>query len=149
MEIPQDVNQMSQEELLFHYFKMLDVDKNTKLDGTELVASIIHYSSIKNSQWSRSLFQSLGHSHENDADGHSHPEMFGKIFSDEELEQQIDPVLKKDDLNKDGYIDYPEFILAQQKTDVKLSVSWNRDRHRMIKIETLFVMDWCEAGLCN
>ena len=49
--------------------------------------------------------------------------MFGKIFSDEELEQQIDPVLKKDDLNKDGYIDYPEFILAQQKTDVKLSVS--------------------------
>ena len=45
MEIPQDVNQMSQEELLFHYFKMLDVDKNTKLDGTELVASIIHYSS--------------------------------------------------------------------------------------------------------
>ena len=41
-----DVNNMSQEELSFYYFKMIDVDKNAKLDGIELVASIIHYSSM-------------------------------------------------------------------------------------------------------
>ena len=41
-----DVNQMSPEELNFYYFKMIDVDKNAKLDGLELVASIIHYSSL-------------------------------------------------------------------------------------------------------
>ena len=45
MDVPRDVNDMSQDELLFHYFKMMDVDKNARLDGTELVASIIHYSS--------------------------------------------------------------------------------------------------------
>ena len=41
-----DVNSMSPEELSFYYFKMIDVDKNAKLDGIELVASIIHYSSM-------------------------------------------------------------------------------------------------------
>ena len=44
----------------------------------------------------------------------------GKIYSDEELVRQIDPVLNNDDLNKDGYIDYPEFLMAQRKTDVNI-----------------------------
>lgn len=39
-----------------------------------------------------------------------------KIFSDEELQALIDPILLTDDLSKDGFIDYPEFIRAQQKT---------------------------------
>ena len=38
-----------------------------------------------------------------------------KIFSDEELMQLIDPILQMDDVNGDGYIDYPEFVRAQQK----------------------------------
>jgi hypothetical protein len=38
-----------------------------------------------------------------------------KIFKDDELEQLIDPILKMDDGNKDGFIDYPEFVQAQQK----------------------------------
>lgn len=37
-----------------------------------------------------------------------------KLFSDEELVQLIDPILNMDDTNRDGYIDYPEFIKAQQ-----------------------------------
>lgn len=28
----------------------------------------------------------------------------------------IDPILEQDDKNKDGFIDYPEFIQAQQAT---------------------------------
>lgn len=38
-----------------------------------------------------------------------------KVFKDQELVDLIDPILKMDDLNSDGYIDYPEFIRAQQK----------------------------------
>lgn len=37
-----------------------------------------------------------------------------KLFKDEELVQLIDPILNMDDTNNDGYIDYPEFIQAQQ-----------------------------------
>ena len=40
------------------------------------------------------------------------------VFSDEDLMKQVDPVLDNDDLNKDGYIDYPEFVISQQKVTV-------------------------------
>lgn len=38
-----------------------------------------------------------------------------KIFSDEELTNLIDPIMTMDDANSDGFIDYPEFVRAQQK----------------------------------
>lgn len=38
-----------------------------------------------------------------------------KIFKDEELVALIDPILGMDDSNSDGFIDYPEFVRAQQK----------------------------------
>lgn len=44
------------------------------------------------------------------------PHVEEKVFSDEELNTLIDPILTSDDLNRDGYIDYPEFIRAQQKS---------------------------------
>ena len=37
-----------------------------------------------------------------------------KIFKDDELVGMIDPILATDDKNQDGFIDYPEFVLAQQ-----------------------------------
>ena len=37
-----------------------------------------------------------------------------KIFKDDELVAMIDPILETDDKNKDGYIDYSEFVIAQQ-----------------------------------
>ena len=37
-----------------------------------------------------------------------------KIFTDAELLAMIDPILEQDDRNRDGFIDYPEFIQAQQ-----------------------------------
>ena len=43
MKIPLDTSKMSTDELLFHYFKMMDVDTNAKLDGGELVAAVLHY----------------------------------------------------------------------------------------------------------
>lgn len=43
------------------------------------------------------------------------PNTGDKLFKDEELVALIDPILGMDDVNKDGFIDYPEFIQAQQK----------------------------------
>lgn len=34
---------MSEQELQFHYFKMHDADNNNKLDGCELIKSLIHW----------------------------------------------------------------------------------------------------------
>lgn len=57
-------------------------------------------------------------------EGHEHeepqaPKVEEKIFSDEELVALIDPILQMDDMNRDGFIDYPEFIRAQQKAQQK------------------------------
>ena len=46
---------------------------------------------------------------------HSQNQSQDKIFKDDELVNLIDPILTMDDNNKDGYIDYPEFVRAQQK----------------------------------
>ncbi len=53
-----------------------------------------------------------------DQSNHDHnsgqPVPEAKIFKDEELVNMIDPILASDDKNRDGYIDYPEFVQAQQ-----------------------------------
>lgn len=41
--MPIDTSNMSEQELQFHYFKMHDSDGNNKLDGCELVKSLIHW----------------------------------------------------------------------------------------------------------
>ena len=35
-------------------------------------------------------------------------------MSEQQMEEMIDGILKDDDFNRDGYIDYSEFIRAQQ-----------------------------------
>ncbi|XP_070494555.1 lymphotoxin beta receptor inhibitor-like isoform X2 [Chironomus tepperi] len=99
MEVPIDTSKMTEQELQFHYFKMHDADNNNKLDGCELIKSLIHWHEQGSKQPEQ---QQVPHVEE-------------KIFSDEELNTLIDPILSSDDLNKDGFIDYPEFIRAQQK----------------------------------
>jgi Ca2+-binding EF-hand superfamily protein len=94
-----DTSKMSEQELQFHYFKMHDSDNNNKLDGCELIKSLIHW-------------------HAQGKDGHGQA-VEEKIFSDEELQSLIDPILKTDDSSQDGFIDYPEFIRAQQKAAEK------------------------------
>ncbi|KAL3289891.1 hypothetical protein HHI36_023280 [Cryptolaemus montrouzieri] len=95
LEMPIDTSKMSEQELQFHYFKLHDADNNNKLDGCELIKSLIHW-------------------HDQGKDKPNGPSE-DKIFKDEELTTLIDPILNVDDSNKDGYIDYPEFIRAQQK----------------------------------
>lgn len=42
MDIPMDVTSMSEEELMFYYFRMHDVDLNGKLDGWASNSNISH-----------------------------------------------------------------------------------------------------------
>ncbi|KAI8431801.1 hypothetical protein MSG28_016217 [Choristoneura fumiferana] len=104
MDVPIDTSKMSEQELQFHYFKMHDADNNNKLDGCELIKSLIHW-------------------HEQ---GHKQPTQEGappvgeKIFADDELVNLIDPILNMDDHNRDGYIDYPEFAYQNGPGHVRL-----------------------------
>merc|ERR1712048_1243932 len=67
MDVPIDTSNMSEQELQFHYFKMHDADGNNKLDGCELVKSLIHW------------HDQASHDHKN---GQPLPEE--KIFKDDE-----------------------------------------------------------------
>ncbi|XP_066916923.1 multiple coagulation factor deficiency protein 2 homolog [Clytia hemisphaerica] len=90
-----DVNQqkpMSNEDLQFHYFKVHDSDNDDKLDGIELATAMAHY---------------------HDEEHAEKPE----DYTEEELASMVDQILDEDDLNKDGYIDYPEFIASQQREE--------------------------------
>ncbi|XP_077586293.1 multiple coagulation factor deficiency protein 2 isoform X2 [Stigmatopora nigra] len=76
--------EMSPQELQLHYFKMHDYDGNDLLDGLELATAITHV----------------------------HKEERGEDMipmRDEDLIKLIDDVLRDDDKNNDGYIDYAEF----------------------------------------
>ncbi|KAM6916053.1 multiple coagulation factor deficiency protein 2 [Xenentodon cancila] len=75
---------MTPQELQLHYFKMHDYDGNNLLDGLELATAITHV-------------------HREETGPESQP------MKEEELILLIDDVLKDDDKNNDGYIDYAEF----------------------------------------
>lgn len=85
MDVPIDTSKMSDQELQFHYFKMHDADNNNKLDGCELIKSLIHW-------------------HESpDSDVHV------VLYKDEDLSEIVEGALKQADMNNDGYIEYAEF----------------------------------------
>ncbi|GFW25671.1 hypothetical protein TNCV_1309321 [Trichonephila clavipes] len=93
-----DLAQMAEHDMKFLYFKMHDSDNNNKLDGCELVKSLLHW-----------------HAEECKATGEDHAHHgTTKIFEHEELAFMIDPILSTDDSNLDGFIDYSEFISAQK-----------------------------------
>uniref|UniRef100_G1P1V9 Multiple coagulation factor deficiency 2, ER cargo receptor complex subunit n=1 Tax=Myotis lucifugus TaxID=59463 RepID=G1P1V9_MYOLU len=81
--------EMSPQELQLHYFKMHDYDGNNLLDGLELSTAITHVHK----------------------EGGSEQE---PLMSEEELINLIDGVLRDDDKNNDGYIDYAEFAKSLQ-----------------------------------
>ncbi|GIY45634.1 multiple coagulation factor deficiency protein 2 [Caerostris darwini] len=92
-----DVTQMAEDELRFLYFKMHDSDNNNKLDGCELIKSLLHF-----------------HVEECKAMGPEHAHGTTKVFGHDELSRMIDPILSTDDKNFDGFVDYPEFVDAQK-----------------------------------
>uniref|UniRef100_A0A914ZCL4 EF-hand domain-containing protein n=1 Tax=Panagrolaimus superbus TaxID=310955 RepID=A0A914ZCL4_9BILA len=88
---------MTPEQLQFHYFNMHDLDRNGRLDGVELIKAITHFHQ-----------ENPGPQHQNNP--HQPPPLPSEI----ELEQMIDSILREDDYNGDGFIDYGEFLRAQR-----------------------------------
>ncbi|NXL82939.1 MCFD2 protein, partial [Alectura lathami] len=77
-------SEMSPQELQLHYFKMHDYDGNNLLDGLELATAISHVHKEEGGENTQAM-------------------------KEEELISLIDDVLRDDDKNNDGYIDYAEF----------------------------------------
>jgi len=86
-----DTSKMTEQELQFHYFKMHDSDNNNKLDGCELIKSLIHWHETEEEKPTTEENHEL------------------RIFNDDELANMIDPILEGDDKNRDGCIDYAEY----------------------------------------
>ncbi|XP_052902270.1 probable serine/threonine-protein kinase fhkB isoform X3 [Anopheles moucheti] len=93
MEVPIDTSKMSEQELQFHYFKMHDSDNNNKLDGCELIKSLIHW-------------------HAEDKAGHDEEQIHRPEYTDEQLEDIVDSVMRMMDLNNDGFVDYTEYRVS-------------------------------------
>ncbi|KAK4886099.1 hypothetical protein RN001_002370 [Aquatica leii] len=94
-----DISNMSDQELEFYYFQVHDSDKNSKLDGLEILQAIHHTS-------------------------HDFEYTRGEIVDKEEDFQYyvelIDRVLIEDDTDKDGFLSYPEYVAGRQK-DIQIS----------------------------
>ncbi|XP_013196404.1 multiple coagulation factor deficiency protein 2 homolog isoform X3 [Amyelois transitella] len=89
MDVPIDTSKMSEQELQFHYFKMHDSDNNNKLDGCELIKSLIHWHE-PNGQVQETTV----------------------LYKDTDFEEIVEGAMKQADFNKDGFIDYAEFKMA-------------------------------------
>jgi len=87
--------QLTDEEMQFHYFKLHDYDDNNMLDGLEIISAITHRHRDRDSP----------------AGGHTEKQ---PAMSDQEISESVDSILQDNDANQDGYIDYPEFIIAQR-----------------------------------
>ena len=91
-DVEEQVKLDSDEATQFHYFKLHDYDNNNKLDGLELYSAISHYAQH--------------HGDEGDS---------GPGLEDEQIITLVDAVLEQDDLNKDGFVDYFEFVKSQEE----------------------------------
>lgn len=82
--VNKSVEEMNTEELQFHYFRQHDFDHNDKLDGSELVVSLSH--------------------HQQQEDSNT------RAFTDEQLGDIIDEILKRHDTNHDGMMSFEEYV---------------------------------------
>uniref|UniRef100_A0A0K0CT01 EF-hand domain-containing protein n=1 Tax=Angiostrongylus cantonensis TaxID=6313 RepID=A0A0K0CT01_ANGCA len=85
-----DVGNLTPDQQRFYYFSISDLDKDNRIDGTEIIKALAHDHTQGAVAVPRSLTQ-----------------------SDDELVTMVDGVLKDMDLNGDGYIDYAEYVTTQ------------------------------------
>lgn len=96
------MEQLSEEEQNFYYFKLHDTNNDNRLDGLEVIAA-------------------FNHEHKEDDDNDSlkeTPETTTERPDDDELIDLVDDILEEEDLNHDGYISYDEFKHALQTNTI-------------------------------
>uniref|UniRef100_H2YV23 EF-hand domain-containing protein n=1 Tax=Ciona savignyi TaxID=51511 RepID=H2YV23_CIOSA len=94
--IEKSPDEMNMNELQFHYFRQHDYDNDETLDGNEIVSSILHHA-------------------ESSEDSAEHTDY--RKFTDDQLATIIDDVLRYQDRNNDGKLDFHEYITPFQNTE--------------------------------
>ncbi|CAF0813782.1 unnamed protein product [Rotaria sp. Silwood1] len=90
--------EMTPEQQNFYYFKLHDSNNDNRLDGLEIVAAFDHAHQEENAN------------NNNDTTGQTPPHH--ERLPDDELIRIVDDILKEEDLDRDGYINYEEFKRA-------------------------------------
>ncbi|XP_050298685.1 multiple coagulation factor deficiency protein 2 homolog [Anthonomus grandis grandis] len=100
-----DLSKLTEAEIELYYFLLHDSDKNSKLDGLELLNAVLH--TTHDDDYEESI--------EEDNNGNSKSENSEDAFSN--FVGLVDQVLKEDDRNQDGYLDYAEYVEGRKKAD--------------------------------
>ncbi|XP_070180765.1 multiple coagulation factor deficiency protein 2 homolog [Littorina saxatilis] len=105
--------EMSPEEMEFHYFRLHDSDNDTRLDGLEILKALSHMIPPG--------MEIMPH----EVQGKTPPEI--EQLKKERTKQMltslvmiIDKVLETDDVDKDGYLTYPEYIVARRRDNKQM-----------------------------
>ena len=122
-----DQSKMTEEELQFYYFHTHDADKNGMLDGLEILYAMnhvhndVHHAEAAHGPSSSSTTSSTP-KYDPETDGPI--EEFYRLRSQKKWNQKydqdaevIDEILKKYDLDHDGYLSYPEYLKAAAAWD--------------------------------
>lgn len=112
-----DISKMTPDELELYYFLVHDTDKNSKLDGLELLNSIIHTTHNEDHE-DEELEDSLDEKLFNHFVGELAIQFFFTAVLLAILEM-VDEVLIEDDKNQDGYIDYSEYVDGSKRVKQK------------------------------
>ncbi|KAL4711109.1 hypothetical protein ACJJTC_009480 [Scirpophaga incertulas] len=93
------LSRMTPEELEFHYFSAHDFDKNSMLDGLELLKAVYHTVEHEGS------------------DHHADDSIEPQASTLENFVALVDRTLEIDDNDGDGYVSYAEYRAARQRID--------------------------------
>ena len=91
------VENMTEEEKNYHYFRLHDFDKNDKLDGLEVLKAVNHVIEEDGGGEINSNAEDL------------------KVKQFDLLVEMIDKVLELDDTDKDGLLSYSEFVAGRRR----------------------------------
>ncbi|KAK8740676.1 hypothetical protein OTU49_002645 [Cherax quadricarinatus] len=110
------IEKMSDKELDYHYFKIHDYDNNFGLDGLELLAAIVHIAADDDDDdeviIDEEKLKGLSQQERKILQDHRQQKWDEKLKFYTEL---VDDVLDENDNNKDGYLSWGEFRLAQNR----------------------------------
>merc|ERR1712179_127038 len=91
------VENMTDEEKNYHYFRLHDFDKNDKLDGLEVLKAVNHVIEEDDGGENAANTEDL------------------KVKQFDLLVEMIDKVLELDDTDKDGLLSYSEFVAGRRR----------------------------------
>jgi len=106
-----DINSLDDTKLLMQYFRKHDTDNNHKLDGLELLKAIARMEE----EHSHSDEEDDDHDEDHQAAPDDHPGNGPLNFDIEQIIPIVDSILEQDDKNKDGYLNYAEFMSRQKQ----------------------------------